>query len=164
MTTGLLGKSDLPAPVEDRWFADYQPGSSFEFGHVSLSEAEIVDFASAYDPQRIHTDPEWARTGPFGGLIASGAHTIAVSMRLYVVHYVSQVASLASPGLDELRWPRPVPPDDQLRIRVSVASARLSQSKPDRGLVHSAVECLNQDDGVVLSFAAMNFFSCRPVA
>ena len=160
----LLGESDLPAPVEDRWFEDYPPASVYEFGHVSLSEAEIVAFASAYDPQRIHTDPDWARNGPFQGLIASGAHTIAVCMRLYVDHYVSRVASLASPGLDELRWPRPVRPGDQLRIRVRVDSARLSRSKPDRGLVHTAVECLNQADEVVLSFAAMNFFACRPVS
>ncbi len=162
-TSRLLSEVDLPARVEDRWFEDYRPDSVYEFGHVSLGEEDIVAFASAYDPQRIHTDPAWARTGPFQGLIASGAHTIAVCMRLYVDHYVSRVASLASPGLDELRWPQPVRPDDRLRIRVRVASARLSRSRPGRGLVHSEVECLNQADAVVLSFTAMNFFACRPV-
>ena len=83
-------------------------------------------------------------------------------MHLYVEHYISQVASLASPGLDEIRWPRPVRPGDRLRIRVTVAEARASRSKPDRGLVHSSVEALNQDDAVVLSFTAMNFFARRP--
>ncbi len=83
-------------------------------------------------------------------------------MHLYVEHYISQVASLASPGLDEIRWPRPVRPGDRLRIRVTVAEARASRSKPDRGLVHSLVEALNQDDAVVLSFTAMNFFARRP--
>ena len=160
--TGLLGEVDLPAPVGDRWFEDYVPGSVYEFGHVRLSEAEIVDFARHYDPQSIHTDPVWSAAGPFGGLIASGVHTIAVCMRLYVDHYISRVASLASPGLDELRWPRPVRPGDSLRIRVTVAEARGSRSKPDRGLVHSAVEALNQDDEVVLSFTAINFFARRP--
>ena len=162
--TGLVGEVDLPAPVNDRWFEDYVPGDVYEFGYASLSEPEIVAFARDYDPQSFHTDPDWAATGPFGGLIASGSHTIAVCMRLYVDHYVSHVASLASPGLDELRWPRPVRPGDRLRIRVTVAEARASRSKPDRGLVHSAVEALNQDDEVVLSFIAMNFFARRPAS
>ena len=81
--------------------------------------------------------------GPTRRVVASGVHTIAVCMRLYVDHYISQVASLASPGLDEIRWPRPVRPCDRLRIRITVAEARASRSKPDRGLVHSAVETLN---------------------
>lgn len=140
------------------------PGAVYEFGHSILSETEIVAFARDYDPQPIHTDPEWSASGPFGGLIASGVHTIAVSMRLYVDHYISHVASLASPGLDELRWPRPVRPGDRLRIRVTVAEARASRSKPDRGLVHSAVEALNQVDEVVLSFTAVNFFARRPAS
>ncbi len=160
--TGPLGEANLPAPIDDRWFEDYVPGSVYEFGHASLSETEIVAFARHYDPQSIHTDPAWSTTGPFGGLIASGVHTIAVCMRLYVDHYISHVASLASPGLDEIRWPRPVRPSDRLRIRVTVAEARASRSKPDRGLVHSAVEALNQDDDIVLSFTAMNFFARRP--
>ena len=159
---GLLGDENLPAVIEDRWFEDYVVGSTYEFGHVSLTEDEIVGFALDYDPQSIHTDPEWAAQGPFGGLIASGVQTIAVCMRLYVDHYVSRVASLASPGLDELRWPRPVRPGDRLRIRVTVAAARPSRSKPDRGLVHTAVQGLNQDDEVVLSFTAMNLFARRP--
>ena len=83
-------------------------------------------------------------------------------MRLYVDHYISHVASLASPGLDEIRWPRPVRPGDLLRIRVTGAEARTSRSKPDRGLVHSAVEARDQVEDVVLSFTAMNFFARRP--
>lgn len=160
--SGPLGGADLAAPIADRWFEDYVPGSVYEFGHASVSEAEIVAFARVYDPQPIHTDPAWAATGPFGGLIASGVHTIAVCMRLYVDHYVSRVASLASPGLDEIRWPRPVRPGDRLHIRVTVADARASRSKPDRGVVHSAVEARQQDDQVVLSFTAVNFFARRP--
>lgn len=162
--TGLLGEVDLPSPIGDRWFEDYVPGSVYEFGHVSLTEKEIVAFARHYDPQSIHTDPTWSATGPFTGLIASGVHTIAACMRLYVDHYISQVASLASPGLDEIRWPRPVRPGDRLRIRVTVTGARASRSKPDRGLVHTSVEALNQDDVVALSFTAMNFFARRPIS
>jgi len=162
--TGPLGGADVPAPIGDRWFEDYVPGSVYEFGHTSLSESEIIAFARDYDPQAIHADPAWSATGPFGGLIASGVHTIATCMRLYVDHYISHVASLASPGLDEIRWPRPVRPGDSLRIRVTVAEARASRSKPDRGLVHSVLEALNQDDDVVLSFTAMNFFARRPTS
>ena len=159
--THVLSETDFAAPVEDRWFEDYLPGSVYEFGHVAASEAEIIAFAEQYDPQAIHLDPQWAATGPFGGLIASGVHTMALCMRLYVDHYISRVASLASPGLDEVRFPRPVRPGDELRLRVTVAEARLSRSKPDRGLVHTVVEGLNQDDQVVLSFTAMNFFARR---
>ena len=160
--TGPLGENTFTVPIQDRWFEDYVPGSVYEFGHASMSEPQIVAFAQLFDPQSIHTDPGWSTTGPFGGLIASGVHTIAVCMRLYVEHYISHVASLASPGLDEIRWPRPVRPGDRLRIRVTVARARLSRSKPDRGLVHSTVQALNQDDAIVLSFTAMNFMARRP--
>jgi acyl dehydratase len=160
--TRCLSASDLPHPVSDRWFEDYLPGSSYEFGAVSVTEAEIVAFARAYDPQPIHTDPVFAATGPFKGLIASGVQTMAVVMRMYVDHYISQVASLASPGLDEVRWPRPTRPGDVLRLRVDVDQARPSRSKPDRGLVHTKVQGLNQDDDVILSFTAMNFFARRP--
>lgn len=162
--TGPLGKLDHPTPISDRWFEDYVPGSVFEFGYQTLTEREIVAFARDYDPQPIHTDLTWSATGPFGGLIASGVHTIAASMRLYVDHYISKVASLASPGLDEIRWPRPVRPGDRLHIRVTVTGARASRSKPDRGLVHSTVETLNQNDEVVLSFTAMNIFARHPIA
>jgi acyl dehydratase len=160
-TTRVLSETDFAAPVEDRWFEDYVPGSVYEFGHLGVSEADIVDFARRYDPQAIHDDPGWAATGPFRGLIASGVQTMALCMRLYVDHYISRVASLASPGLDEVRWPRPVRPGDQLHLRVRILDARLSRSKPDRGLVHTLVEGLNAEDQVVLSFTALNFFARR---
>ncbi len=159
--TRVLSDNDFATPVEDRWFEDYVPGSVYEFGHLGVSEEEVVAFAQLYDPQAIHNDPGWAASGPFQGLIASGVQTIALCMRLYVDHYISSVASLASPGLDEVRWPHPVRPGDRLRLRVTVADARLSRSKPDRGLVRTLVEGLNQDDQMVLSFTAINFFARR---
>jgi acyl dehydratase len=109
----------------------------------------------------MHIDAESAARGPFGGLIASGWHTAGLAMRLLVDHYVSKVASLASPGVDEVRWTRPVRPRDSLRIRVSVLEARRSQSKPDRGLVRTLVEVFNQNREVVMSFKAMNILRCR---
>ncbi len=106
-------------------------------------------------------DAEFARSGPFGGLIASGWHTAAIAMRMIVDHYVSKVASLASPGVDELRWPTPVRPGDLLRVRTTIVETRRSRSKPDRGLVRTRAELLNQQDQTVLSLLAMNLIRLR---
>lgn len=161
--THALGP-DFASPLDDRWYEDYAPGAVYEYGHVSLTQEAIVDFARLYDPQPIHTDPAYAATGPFGGLIASGWQTSTLGMRLLVDHYLSHVASLASPGMDELRWPRPVRPGDVLHGRVTVKAARVSASKPDRGLVTTGIEMLNQHDEVVFSVTGMNFLARRPGA
>jgi len=153
--------SDFAVAVDQRYFEDYLPGSVFEYGRITLSEQEIVEFARQFDPQFIHTDPRAAADGPFHGLIASGWHTPAVMMRLFVDHYLSHVASMASPGIDELRWSRPVRPGNSLSIRVSVIEAKQSRSKPDRGMVRSLVEVLNQDREVVMSMQTMNILRCR---
>jgi acyl dehydratase len=161
MSTRTLGDDDFAVPIEDRYFEDYVPGAVYEYGYVTVTEADILDFARAFDPQPIHTDPEFAARGPFGGLIASGWHTAGIMMRMLVDHYLSRVASLASPGLDELRWPAPVRPGDSLRLRATVAEARRSRSKPDRGLVRTQSELINQDDEVVLRVTAMNIIRAR---
>jgi acyl dehydratase len=101
-----------------RYFEDYAPGTTYECGSVSIDEASIINFAQQYDPQPFHTDPVAAATGPFGGLIASGWHTAGLVMRLLVDNYLSAEASLGAPGLDELRWPRPVRPGDTLAVRM----------------------------------------------
>jgi acyl dehydratase len=159
--TGTLGEQDFAVPIDDRYFEDYQAGAVYEYGYITVSEAEILDFARAFDPQPIHVDPRFAAQGPFGGLIASGWHTAGIMMRLFADHYLSRVASLASPGIDELRWPAPVRPGDSLRLRARVAGARRSRSRPDRGLVRTAAELINQDDQVVLSLTAMNILRAR---
>src|ERR1700686_4147174 len=92
------------APPDDRYFEDYPPGHVYEFGTITVSEAEIIDFARQFDPQYFHIDPEKAKASRFGGIVASGWHTIGLAMRLYVDHYLSSVASLASPGTDDIRW------------------------------------------------------------
>jgi len=150
------------ATPADRYFEDYVQGDVFEFGPIAVDEDEVVAFAKRFDPQSIHTDPEAAARGPFKGLIASGWHTIGLLMRLFVGHYLTAVASLASPGVDEVRWTKPVRPGDQLKLRVTVSQTRLSRSKPDRGLVHSFCEGINQDGEVVVSFKAMNLIGVRP--
>ncbi|HYB88852.1 MAG TPA: MaoC family dehydratase [Streptosporangiaceae bacterium] len=152
------------ASEAERYFEDFVPGSVHEFGPVVVDEAEIIEFARQYDPQPIHTDPEWARTGPFGGLIASGWHTAAIAMRLLVDQYLPPAASLASPGIDELRWLRPVRPGDELRVRVTVIEARPSRSKPDRGLLRSRIEVLEGDGSAVMTMTGLNLIRRRPGA
>src|SRR4051794_16186337 len=153
--------SDFTIPPEERFFEDYPAGAVFEFGSVTVSQAEIIDFASRYDPQAMHVDPEIAAQGPFGQVIASGWHTVGLMMRLLVEHFLPK-NGLAAPGIDELRWPRPVRPGDTLRVRVSIFEARRSRSKPDRGLITSFVEVLNQNDETVLTMRPMNLVRCRP--
>ena len=159
--TRVLGESDFAVGVEARYFEDYQAGAVYEYGYASVSEAEIIAFAERFDPQPIHLDALFAGRGPFGGLIASGWHTAGIAMRLIVTHYLSQVASLASPGVDELRWPTPVRPGDSLRLRATIVQARRSRSKPDRGLVRTRAELLNQHDQTALSLVAMNLLRLR---
>ena len=154
-----MSLSDLAS--EDRHFEDYVPGSVFEYGEVTVSEAEIIEFARRFDPQAMHVDPSAAARGRFDGLIASGWHTAAMVMRLLVDNFLPGRASLASPGIDELRWLRPVRPGDVLHIRVSVLEATRSRSKPDRGIVRTLVEVLNQDAVVVMSMKPMNIIACR---
>ncbi|MEU6820884.1 MaoC family dehydratase [Streptomyces atriruber] len=158
--TSALGL-DFNTPVQESYFEDYAPGSTYTYGSVTLTEEGILRFAGEFDPQSVHTDPAAAAEGPFKGLIASGWHTASVMMRLYADHYVSKVASLASPGVDELRWVQPVRPGDSLSIRTTTKAARLSRSKPDRGLVHTDIEVLNQRGEVVLTLTAMNLLRGR---
>jgi len=156
-----LSGTDFAVPVADRHFEDFVPGAVFEYGEISVSEAEIVEFARRFDPQYIHVDRAQAAQGPFGGLIASGWHTAAMMMRLIVDNFLPKRASLGSPGIDELRWLRPVRPGDMLRVRLSVLEATRSRSKPDRGVVRTLCEVLNQDREVVLSLRAMNIIARR---
>jgi acyl dehydratase len=156
-----MSTSDFTVPVEDRCFEDYVSGAVFEYGDITVSEAEIIDFARRFDPQDMHVDPEAAMRGRFGGLIASGWHTAAMMMRLLADNFLPKASSLASPGIDELRWLRPVRPGDVLHIRVTVIDATRSRSKPDRGMVRTLVEVLNQDREVVMSLKPMNIIGCR---
>ena len=147
--------------TEHRYFEDYIPGTVFEYGEIRVDEAEILEFARRFDPQDMHVDPEAAKRGRFGGLVASGWHTAAMMMRLVVENFLPKEASLASPGIDELRWLRPVRPGDVLRVRVTVLEATRSRSRPDRGVVRTLMEVLNQDGEVVMSSKPMNIIASR---
>lgn len=160
----MTGAERLAAPAgtagRERWFEDYTPGLVVEFGAESVLEDEVIAFARRYDPQPFHIDADAAARGPFGGLAASGWHTGCLMMRMLVEHYLSP-SSLGSPGLDELRWLVPVRPGDTLSVRVTVLEARRSRTKPDRGLVKSLMEVLNQRREVVMSVKATNFILCK---
>jgi acyl dehydratase len=150
----------LPPPAE-RYFEHYPVGATLELGSFSLSEPEILAFARRYDPQLMHTDPAWAETGPFGGLIASGWHTIAALMPLVVNNYLP-AGGLVSPGIDEVRWLLPVRPEEILSVRATITAARRSRSRPDRGLVTTFIEVLNPAGEPALTMRPMNFIRCRP--
>jgi acyl dehydratase len=152
--------SNTLPPAADRRFEDYPVGAVFDLGSFVLTEDDIVDFAARYDPQSMHVDRDWAAQGPFGGVIASGWHTVAALMRLIVANFLPQ-NGLASPGVDELRWLLPVRPGETLRVQATIIQARRSRSRPDRGLINGFVEVLNQADDPVLTMRPMNFIRCR---
>lgn len=160
MTDVLASFTTSPA---ERRFEDYTIGATYGCGSVAVTEADIIAFASRYDPQAMHVDRDLAAAGPFGGVIASGWHTVGLVMRLIVDNFLPY-DGLAAPGIDELRWPRPVRPGDTLTVRVTVTEARRSRSKPDRGLVHSLVEAVNQHGDVVMSLRPMNLVRCRELS
>ena len=148
--------------MTERWFEDYAVGSTGEYGPIAVTEDDVVDFGRRFDPQPFHVDAGAAAAGPFGGLIASGWHTCALMMRLLATEYLSPVSSLGSPGVDELRWLAPVRPGAALTLRTTVTEARISRSKPDRGLLRTRVELVDGGGTVVLSMVAMNLVRSRP--
>ena len=156
-----MKKSTFAVPAEDRYFEDYITGSMHEYGSILVEQEEVISFAERFDPQVFHTDPEGAKKTIFEGLIASGWHTCGLMMRLFADHFLPKGASLGSPGVDELRWNKPVRPGDELSIRVTILETKRSRSKPDRGIVHSLVEVINQDRDVVMNMKAMTLFLCR---
>jgi acyl dehydratase len=156
-----MKSAGFKTPVEDRYFEDYVTGSVHEFGMIKVEEKDIIAFGKQFDPQLFHTDPEGAKATVYGGLIASGWHTASLMMHECVRHYLPRAASLGSPGIDELRWNLPVRPGDTLTIRATVLLATRSHSKPDRGIVQSLFEVLNQKRDVVMSVKGVNFILCR---
>jgi len=150
-----------PVPYKERYFEDYAVGEIIEFGEHLVTEDEIVEFARRYDPQPFHVDAAAASASLYGGIIASGWMTAAVLMRMLVDHFISPLSSMGSPGVDEIRWLRPVRPGDRLRARVTVLDARRSQSKPDRGVLQILQEAINQDGETVMTIKGMGLYRCR---
>jgi acyl dehydratase len=144
------------------FYEDFVPGWKFENGPRTLSADDITSFAGQWDPQAFHTDAEAARASPFGGLVASGWHTACVGMRLMCDGYLTDSSCAGSPGIEEIKFLKPVRPGDALRFRAEVLEARPSQSRPDRGIVRWRWELLNQKSEIVLSMLGTQMFLRRP--
>ena len=151
-------------PTPELYFEDFTPGQEFHTSGVTLTEGQIIDFALRFDPQPFHLDVEAAKETIFGGLIASGFHTMALTFRLYAQTNALGAASLGSPGLDEVRWLRPVRPGDTLRAVVEVLETRPSTSKPDRGIVTVKYTTRNQRGEAVMTMLAKQLIRRRPAS
>jgi len=147
--------------MAERFFEDFEPGQVYELGSRTVTEADIVAFARDWDPQPFHIDPEAAAESVFGGLIASGWHTGAMWMRLYVDSLLGGPASQGSPGIEELRWLAPVRPGDTLHGRLTVLETRHSERRPGRGTVRIRGEMVNQEAVTVLSLVSRGHFTRR---
>lgn len=145
-----------------RYWDDYEIGQKFDLGSTRFTADEIVDFARQYDPQSFHVDAAAARQSMFGGLIASGWHVTAKLMRLFVDNYVDQRTALGSPGVDEVRWLKPVRPGDTLSASVECASKVPSKSRPEMGIVHEQWRATNQRGELVMTLKGTNMVRRRP--
>ena len=145
------------------FYEDFKVGETVEIGRHTVTQEEILDFANKYDPQSFHTDPEAAKQSIYGGLIASGWHTCGIVMRVMVDAYVSKAASMGSPGMEEIRWLKPVRPDDTLIIMRTIEEARPT-SKPGRGLVLTRWDVYNQRDEHVMMMRGYGLFGRRETA
>ena len=144
------------------FWEDFTVGDRFEMGRHTFTAEEIVDFGRRFDPQPFHADPQSARESFFGGLIASGWHTCSVAMRLMVDSYLKHAAGLGAPGVENVRWLKPVRPGDTLAFRREVLAARASASRPGVGLVKHRWDATNQRGELVLTMEGWGIFGCRP--
>jgi len=144
------------------YFEDFPPGDVRESPVRTVTRDEILTFARQFDPQPFHLDDEAAKRSVFGGLLASGWHTCAIYMRLMWETFLKDTASLGSPGVDEIRWVKPVRPGDSLRVRFTVVEAVPSRSKPDRGIVRVLSEVFNQHGEIVMTMRGLGMYARRP--
>ena len=148
---------------EVKWyFEDFEVGRTIAVGQRSVSEEEIIAFAKQFDPQPFHVDKEAAAKSIYGGIIASGWHTCSMMMRMMVDSIVSSASSLGSPGLEQVRWLKPVRGGDTLTVSTTVLESKPSTSKPDRGVVLTVWEARNQHDELVATVKGMGMYLCRP--
>ena len=143
------------------YFEDFQPGQTSQFGAYQVTEEEIIEFASKYDPQFFHLDQEAAKESLFGGLCASGWHTAAMFMRMLIDSLPEKHGSLGSPGINNLKWLKPGYPGYILSVKSCVKSSRLSESKARVGLICVNYEIVNQHDVTVMTLESNAFFKCR---
>jgi acyl dehydratase len=155
-----MGQADTMPSIH---FEDFTPGTVFELGEVTVTEAEIIEFATKFDPQPFHVDPEAAKDSSFGGLIASGWHTGSLWMRLYADALLQDADSRGSPGMEEVRWRAPVRPGDTLTATTTVVDAQPSGTDPTRGTVFTESAMTNQNGVVVMTMKSRGMFGRRPL-
>ena len=148
--------------MAERYLEDFAVGQTFGSGRLVVEEARIKTFAAEFDPQPFHLDAEAARQSLFGGLAASGWHTAALTMRLLVESDIKPVGGIIGAGFDELRWPRPVRPGDELRVESQVLEVRLSKSRPEQGMIKVRTTTLNQKGEAVQIFVGNLVVPRRP--
>ena len=145
------------------YFEDFEIDKIIEVGSRTVTEEEIIAFATQFDPQPFHVDPAAASESMYGGIIASGWHTCSLMMRMMVDGFLKEAASLGSPGVDEIRWIKPVRAGDTLFVTTTAVEARPSTSKPDRGVVHTLWQAKNQHGELVATVKGMGMYLRRPV-
>ncbi len=150
----------MPQPTW--YFEDFELNKTIAVGSRTLTEQEILDFARQFDPQPFHVDPEAAAKSIYGGIIASGWHTCSTMMRLMVDGFLGKAASMGSPGLDEVRWLKPVRAGDTLNVSTTAIDIKPSSSKPDRGVVVTEWRAVNQRGELVCTIKGMGMFLRRP--
>ena len=148
--------------MTDRYYEDFKVGERFTSGGLTMTEAGIVEFARQWDPQPFHIDAEFAQKWTYGGLIASGLHTMGVTLRLWLDLGIFRACSLGSPGIGEVQFARPVRPGDTLRVVTDIVELRLSASKSDRGIARVRQVTINQRGEAVLEQETTVFLKRRP--
>ena len=148
-------------PSRDLFFEDFAVGQRFETEGMAVSEADIVAFARQFDPQYFHLDPVAAAKSAFGGLVASGLHTLSLTMRLFFELNLWERAIVGSPGLEHVRWLIPLRPGDTIRSTVEISAVKRSRSKPDRGVISTAHRALNQHDQVIFTMTCLHLVLAR---
>ena len=147
------------------FYEDLEVGHTETFGSKRVEKSEVLEFATNYDPQPFHLNEDFAKHSVFGGLCASGWHTAAMTMRLTVDHMIEKgVASMGSPGVDTLKWPKPVFPGDTLSVEMEILAMRESKSRPAIGLVTFETRGRNQHGEIVLIMQATLMIMRRPAA
>lgn len=152
---------DMAVPADRIHFEDLDIGRHITFGALDVSKDDIIAYARAYDPQALHLDEEAAKKTIVGGLCASGFHSCALLMRMLVDSFLLQSTSLGSPGLEEVKWMRPVRPGDRLSARMTISGKRVLASRPDVGITRQLTEMLNQKGEVVMSWDSSQFLRLR---
>lgn len=146
------------------YLEDFIAGTRYEAGPITVDQDEVIAFATRYDPQPFHTDPDAAKTTLFGGLAASGWMTASLTMRMLVLSGHAPTGGFIARQVEALEWPRPTRPGDTLRAVSEVVDVLPSKSKPDRGMIRMRTETRNQNDEVVQVFQALLVVPRRPVA